>query len=248
MRRLVYWFVSVLLSGLLNAALAQTSPLNVAIDESLYPYTYVDPNGKAMGTDVELLQAAAKQIGLEIRFLPLPWKRVLQVLETGEVHLAMPLFLTPERERYAQFVTPVHFSATALFVMRDRQDAIKGISDLNGKTIGYNRGYALPDQLAQAISQRKVVAEEVNSTQQNVQKLILGRLDAFVGNYVNTTTAMRTIPGGEKIIALPNLLSVDRPAFLVFSRQASIPERTNLELGLKKAIESIRRDGMPNKL
>ena len=242
MRSFVNQFVAILLCCWLQQSTAAQHTLVVAVDESLYPYTYTGPKGDAAGADVDLLKAAAKRIGIELRFVPIPWKRVQQMLKAGDVQLAMPLFFTPERDRYAQYIVPVHYSATALFMVKDRSFTFKDIRDLYGKTIGYNRGYALPDELAQAVRQNKVVAEEVNATQQNVQKLLLGRLDAFVGNYVNTISALCGIPGSENVVASPRLLSTNRPAYVVFSRAASIPERTDLEQKLRDAIETMNRN------
>lgn len=233
---------------LATVAVAGGAPLRVAVDENLFPYTFARANGEAAGADVELLREAGRRAGVELSFEALPWKRVLLQVEAGEVPLALPLFFTAERAQFAQFVAPVHFSATALFVRKGQPLNFQEVLDLAGKRIGYNRGYALPDDLRRAIASGLVAAEEVNTTAQNIQKLLAGRIDAFVGNHTNTLLTLRQIAGGERVQALPKLLSAQRPAYLVLSRRAVLPERERLEAALKKALEALVQEGASERL
>ena len=49
---------------------------------------------------------------------------------------------------------------------------------LAGKRIGISRGFVIQDELDYAIRSRLVIAEEVGSIEQNLRKLLAGRIDA----------------------------------------------------------------------
>lgn len=219
-----------------------TPPLRVGTDESLPPYSFVR-DGKAAGIDVDMLHAAAKRLGLEVEVIPLPWKRVLALLEAGELPLAMPLFKTPQREAFALFTGPVHLSQTGLFVRKGNEFAFESVDDLTGKRIGLSRGFVLQDDLDLAIRAKKVTAEEVGTIDQNLRKLAAGRIDAFAGNVVSTRYVLRDSPLGAQLTILPRLLHASRPAFLTISRNAPLPNRARLAEDLRTALDALHRDG-----
>ena len=223
--------------------IAQATPLfKVGTDESLPPYSFVR-GGKAVGIDVDMLHAAAKRLDLKIEVVPLPWKRVLVLLQSGELPLAMPLFRTPERESFARFTGPVHVSQNGLFVRKGEEFPFTSIDDLTGKRIGLNRGFVLADDFDRAIRQGKVMTEEVGTIDQNVKKLGARRIDAFAGNVVSTRYVLRGTSAETKTAVLPRLLSENRPAYLVVSRTAKIPDQERLVETLRRTLEDLHRDG-----
>lgn len=231
----------------LFAAWAMAAPLKVGTDESLPPYSFVR-EGQAVGIDVDMLRLAAQRLQLEVEIVPLPWKRVLARIESGELPLAMPLFRTPLRERFALFTGPVHLSQSGLFVHRDRSFPFTTIDDLAGKRIGISRGFVIQDELDYAIRSRLVIAEEVGSIEQNLRKLLAGRIDAYAGNVVSTRYVLRQWPQAAELEVLPKRLTEARPAFLVVSRAATLPDRDQLVEALRQALEALHRDGTYTRL
>lgn len=216
--------------------------LLVATDENLPPFSFVREK-VVTGIDVDMLSEAARKLGIDLKIVALPWKRVLLLLERGEVHLAMPLFLTPERERFSDFVAPLHYSVTGIFVRKDRIFRFDAVDDLVGKHFGYNRGYALPDELNKMVLGGKIVAEEVSTTEQNIGKLMFGRIDFFVSNTANARFLLRDSPHRTEIAQLPKPLSARRPAYLVASKSAVIQGRDALVNDLRQTLGKLHRDG-----
>ena len=236
-----------LAAGIFAAWAQAAPPLRVGTDESLPPYSFAH-EGKAKGIDVDMLRIAAERLKLDIEIVPLPWKRVLALVEKGELPLAMPLFRTPQRERFALFTGPVHFSQSGLFVRRDHRFPFTDIGDLAGKRIGLSRGFITQDELDHAIRTGQVIAEEVGSIEQNLRKLLAGRIDAFAGNVVSTRYVLRGLSQAAELEALPKLLNDARPAFLVVSRAAILPERAKLIEDLRQTLEALHRDGTYGRL
>ena len=54
---------------------------------------------------------------------------------------------------------------TGIFVRKDRVFRFDAVDDLVGKHFGYNRGYALPDELNKMVLGGEIVAEEVGTTE-----------------------------------------------------------------------------------
>jgi polar amino acid transport system substrate-binding protein len=221
---------------------ARADSVRVATDENLPPYSFTQ-GGVAVGIDVDMLRAAAAQLPLEITVVALPWKRVLHYVENGEVPLAMPLFKTPEREQFAIFSAPVHYSLTSLFARSNSASKFNALSDLHGRNVGYNRGFVLPEQIEKAIKKRTISAEEVSTTTQNVAKLMAGRIDLFVANVENTQFILRGTPARNEIVQLPRLLAETRPAYLVFSKAAGFKANDPIIAALNLSLEKLHRDG-----
>ena len=230
------------LAALLWGTSACAVTLDVVTDDNLPPYSFVQKGG-VIGIDVDMLLSAAKTANVEIRLLALPWKRVLFQVEHGTAHLAMPLFRTPERETFATFLAPVHFSATGLFVQKGKEFRFDSVNDLFGKAIGYNRGFALNEQLDRAIRNGKIRAEEVSTTEQNIKKLLASRVDAFVANIVNTQFLLKSTPDATRVTVLPNYLAERRPAYLVAAKAPRTPEQERAIAALSGALDRLSRDG-----
>ncbi|WP_091939360.1 substrate-binding periplasmic protein [Propionivibrio dicarboxylicus] len=222
--------------------LAWAGELLVVTDENLPPFSFVR-DGKAVGVDVDMLRRAAEKAGVNVRVEVFPWKRVLYLLENGGAQWAMPLFRTPEREQVSSFIAPLHFSTMGVFVRRGGEFPFASLDDLNGKRLGYNRGYALPPDLNEAVRQGRVKLEEVASTAQNVEKLLAGRIDCFVANVESVQFTLAGVAARQDIVLLPKRLWERRPAYLVIARAAENKASMAQVASLRQALESLHRDG-----
>ncbi|WP_293766254.1 transporter substrate-binding domain-containing protein [uncultured Aquitalea sp.] len=228
------------------AVCAAAQPLLVATDENLPPFSFVE-GGKVVGVDVDMLREAARRAHVALDIQPMPWKRVLQELRQGDVPLASPLFRTPEREAFADYLGPVHISMLGLFVRKDRMFPFNKVDDLQGKRLGVMRGFVMQDELDAAIKAGRVQVEEGTTVEQNVGKLVLGRVDAFINNVASTYYQVRGTPAAQQIVVLPVLLQEHRPAFLAASKAARGAALPGVE-ALGKALQKQMQDGTYQKI
>lgn len=246
--RLFKWrLLAMVLGSFAFIQAVQATTLEVGTDEALPPFSFVQ-DGKVVGIDVEMLKEAAKRLKLEVNVKSLPWKRVLAGTESGELHLGMPLFQTPEREAFARFTGPIHYSTFGLFVKKGKEFKFDAIDDLSGKKFGISRGFVVSGDLDAAIKAKKVTIDEVPTIDQNILKLMAGRIDAFPSNIVSTLYLLKGTPESSEIVALPKLLADKRPAFLVVSKAANIPNKEQLIPALTEALEGLHKDGTYAKL
>lgn len=68
-----------------------------------YPPYYYEENGKLTGACVDMVNAVARRMDIEVTYKVYPWKRLILNAKKGDVDAIMPLFRTMEREEYLIF-------------------------------------------------------------------------------------------------------------------------------------------------
>ncbi|WP_168224647.1 substrate-binding periplasmic protein [Rhodoferax aquaticus] len=113
MQHLYRWFIGMVcgLSGTLAAAAAPTEITLVRGDEDYPPFEMVVGH-KLRGVHVEMVEAAARSMGLRVKWQSLPWKRALRMVELGQVDGVTYIGRTPEREAWAIFDEDNQLSST----------------------------------------------------------------------------------------------------------------------------------------
>jgi polar amino acid transport system substrate-binding protein len=162
----------------------------VATEDDFRPFEFVK-DGKPTGFDNEMIDALRKYAPFEIRQQILPWTGLLAGVSTGKYDVAITAaIITKERTQSLDFTSPIA-DATHYYVKRKVDTSIKGIKDLNGKTVGVQAGSALLGRLPElkAMIEKeggkmgKVV--EYTSYPEAYQDLALGRTDIVVNTIIN---------------------------------------------------------------
>lgn len=79
----------------------------VGIDGEYPPYSYIDPNGTAVGFDVESMRWIAEKKGFNVEFKPTAWDGIIPALEAGKIDLIYSgMTITPERQQKVNFSIP----------------------------------------------------------------------------------------------------------------------------------------------
>jgi ABC-type amino acid transport substrate-binding protein len=86
-------------------------------------------------------------------------------------------------------------------------------------------------------------AEEASTMDQNLHKLLLGRIDAFASNVLSVRYVIKGTPMAQETELLPHLLQANRPAYVVVSRNVSLPDRDRVIGRLARALASLQADG-----
>jgi PAS domain S-box-containing protein len=98
------------------------------------PYCLVDDNGEASGFSIDLMDAAAKAVGLDCEFRIDLWGKLKNDLAQGEIDALPMVGRTPEREHIFDFTFPYISLHGAIFIRRG-DTSIKSREDLRGKEI-----------------------------------------------------------------------------------------------------------------
>jgi polar amino acid transport system substrate-binding protein len=102
-------------------------------------YSNPDASGNYAGYDVDVAKLVAKYMGVEAELVPLTPPARIPSLQSAKVDvLVATLAPTPERAKTVMFTMP--YNVFQLAVMAPKSAAIKGIADLKGKTVAFNKG------------------------------------------------------------------------------------------------------------
>ena len=81
--------------------------IRVAIDMAVPPYSMKDDKLKLIGNDVETAELLAKDLGLELEFVPTVLSNRVPFLQTGKADIVVSVFaITPERAKVIDFSVP----------------------------------------------------------------------------------------------------------------------------------------------
>jgi polar amino acid transport system substrate-binding protein len=103
------------------------------------PFGYVDENGKYQGYDVYLGDRIAKDLGVEVEYVPVEAASRVEYLVTAKVDIILANFtVTEERAQQVDFALP--YMKVALGVVSPDSAPIIDASQLNGKTLIVSKG------------------------------------------------------------------------------------------------------------
>jgi len=153
--------------------------IRVGVDANWPPFDYYDPELGHQGIASDYLDLVAKDLGLEVEYVPGDWHDVLNKVKDGEIDMLACAARTEQRTAYLNFTQPYIYIDSAVFV-RKTDTSMQRLADLVGKTIALPRGNFLHDYFATHYPQIKLVL--TRSNEEALELVALGKVDAYVGN------------------------------------------------------------------
>ncbi len=133
----------------------ETSRLVVAVQKAYPQHEYVE-DGEVRGFNVEILQALAKRLGMEIDWRPVLWSEAHRALEVGDVDLLCMAVSEKRQERFDFTTESISNSSLALFVPNSFSGPAR-LEDLAGLTVAVKEGSIAQEILSQKIQEAIVV-------------------------------------------------------------------------------------------
>ena len=127
-------------------AVERDLPVRVGGDYNYPPYEYLDKDGLPTGYNVELTQAIARVMGLEINIQLGSWGNMRHALELGDVDILMGMAHTKERLSEVDFSIP-HAKVHQSIWIRNDNRTIHSVKDLAGKEIIVMKGSVMHDYM-----------------------------------------------------------------------------------------------------
>lgn len=213
--------------------LAQEGVLVVATEGTYRPFSYhEDGSGDLVGYDVEVVEAVAERLDLEVEFQETQFDAIFAGLEAGRFDvIANQISINPEREEVYLFSDPYTVSQGVVVTSEDTDD-ITGLADLEGKTTAQSltsNWYAVAEENGAEV-------EAVEGWAQAVALLEQGRVDATVNDeltFLDYTTQRPDSP--IKVVAETE--DVSRNAF------AFTQDKQELVDAVNEALAELRADG-----
>ena len=164
--------------------------LTVATEGTYRPFSYHDDgSGDLVGYDVEVAEAVADKLGLDIEFQETQWDAIFAGLDAGRFDvIGNQVSITPEREEQYLFSEPYTVSR-GVIVVNEGDSSISSFEDLEGKTTAQS----LTSNWYELATESGANVEAVEGWAQAVALLEQGRVDATINDeltfldYLNTT-------------------------------------------------------------
>lgn len=136
--------------GSVAQAEEETPPLERVLliggDHNYPPYEYLDESGLPTGYNIELTQAVAQVMGLEVNIRLDDWGSMRRALKSGEIDLLMGMAHTEERLAEVDFSSPHAKVHQSIWIRNDNLD-IRSIADLPGKEVIVMKGSVMHDYM-----------------------------------------------------------------------------------------------------
>ena len=110
-------YLIVMLQAGVSVAASSPQAIRVGSEIEFAPFALVDTSGAASGFSVELIQAVAKSVDLNLTITVGPWDKMWHGLTTGELDVLPIVAKSAEREKLVDFSLP----HTETFVQYHRQ-------------------------------------------------------------------------------------------------------------------------------
>ncbi len=171
--------LSFLALSLSSLQAAESDRIRICIDESFwYPFTLVR-NGQPAGIHVELVKLAIENVGMEAKFLAMPWKRCLRENEQGRVDAVVSASYKAKRAKYLYFPddaalskkSPLRLMQIEYVVVTLKKDHYTFTGNLSTLPVPVRipAGYSLADDLKKKGIN---VDDSSQSDTANIQKLV----------------------------------------------------------------------------
>ncbi|GAA1978746.1 amino acid ABC transporter substrate-binding protein [Isoptericola halotolerans] len=212
--------------------LVSDGTLTVATEGTYRPFTFHDATGDLVGYDVEVAEAVADKLGLEVSFAETQWDGIFAGLDAGRFDtIANQVSMTPERLESYEFSQPYTVSR-GVVVVAEGDTAISSFADLDGKTTaqsGTSNWRTLAEESGAQI-------EVVEGWAQSVALIEQGRVDATVNDSLTVLDYLNEHPDAPIEIAAETD-ETSESGFVV------TPERAALAEAIDGALDELRTDG-----
>lgn len=141
-------------------------------------------DGQYRGIGRELFDEVARELGVDVDYLDLPWSSVLPGLEAAKFDVVnAPVTITAERMQRYSFTLPIG-NATVALAKKAGDASIAAPADIAGKTVGSQKGSAQLDQLKafSATLAAPVDVREYVNIDEALADLAAGRLQAVANS------------------------------------------------------------------
>lgn len=186
------------------ARVKQAGVLKVGTETAFAPFDFIR-NGEHVGLNVDVFNELAKELGVKLEWVLLPWEGVLPGLETNKFDMVGgPATITKARMERYRFSTPIA-EATAAFLKRKGDASVMKPADIAGKTLG---GAKSSSQLAQAKAfgdtlPGKVQTREYPGNNEAYADLAAGRIAVVANSLPNIAYVAQQRPDTFEVVQPP---------------------------------------------
>lgn len=137
--------------------------IRISIDLTNSPYGKTDEKMQPSGSDVEIAQLLAKDLGVEFELIPTTGSSRIPNLQTNKADLVVSsLSITPDRAKVIDFSVP--YADLLSVVAGPKSVNVSKLEDLDGKKVAVTRGTTQDTDLTQRAKGAQIVRYEDDAT------------------------------------------------------------------------------------
>lgn len=173
----------ILLGFTLTGCSEKEDVLVVLTSSGYEPYEMVDTNGELTGFDIELMEALALEVGVEIEWKDVDFDGIVASLQTGQYEVAIAgISPTASRDEVIDFSNVYYNSESGLenYLIFETVDGYTSLSDLDGLVIGAQLGTIQAEILDDLSAEYNFTVELRTQNSQLIEEVKLGSIDALM--------------------------------------------------------------------
>ena len=217
------------------ADIQEAGKIVVGTEGTYRPFTFHEGgSGDLTGYDVEIIEAVADKLGVEVEFAETQWDAIFAGLDAERFDLiANQVSINDEREAKYDFSDPYTVSPGVVIVAKDNSD-ITSLADLDGKTTAQS----LSSNWYTLAEDNGATVEQVEGWAQSIALLEQGRIDATLNDKLTYLDYVASKPSSADLIKVAaETDDVSRNAFVVAKGSTTLVDAIN------EALDELRADG-----
>ena len=149
----------------LESTIKRQEPIVVGGDFNYPPYEFLDEDGKPAGYNVDIMEAVADELDINITFKLGPWDDIVNDLKAGRIDAIQGILYSPDRDEHFD-MTPAHTRISYVIATRKDVNIPKNINQLKGKEVlvqkqdlmhEYAMNQGLDNELVTMVSQEEAL-------------------------------------------------------------------------------------------
>jgi polar amino acid transport system substrate-binding protein len=153
----------------------------VGTDPTYAPFEFQNEKGEIVGFDIEVMSAAAKAAGIEVKFVSTPWEGAFNALAQGDRDvLISAVTITDERKQTLDF-SDSYFEAHQLIAVPEKSKVSK-LADLKRSKVGVQTSTTGEEVVVKLQGKNSANIKRFESTPLALAELAAGGIDAVVAD------------------------------------------------------------------
>lgn len=200
---------------------------------------YVGKSLFQQGFTTAIVSEAFKRAGYKVKIDFLPWARAIQQADEGNYDAVYPEYYSDDRNKSFFFSEPFASGPLGFYKRKDDKISYTKLEDLKPYRIGIVLGYINTPEFDSASYLQK---ETATSDEQNIRKLLAGRIDLIViDKYVAQYLIKNSITEATGKIEFLEPPLLDQKLYVIFPRKTVASEKKLQEFNT--ALKSMQNDG-----
>ena len=159
------------------------------------PMTLKDPaTNSYRGYDIDVTSELAKDLGVEIEYVPTDWKTLVNGVVAGKYHMTGSASLSAKRAKVAGYSIAYFDLATVPLTLKKNADRFKDWDDINKEdvTVAATLGTTQEQQVKQFFPNAK--KKIIEAPARDFQEVLAGRADVHITSNVEAATLVEKYP------------------------------------------------------